>query len=436
MKSRSIFEIDLYVAVATVTLVVVGILFIFSSGVTADGQIVSREYVRQIAWASSGLVLMILITFLDYRSLRQPAWVVFLAAVLLLIITLLFGRVVNGARSWIGVGNLGGQPSEFAKVALVLALARYFSDHRGRVKTVVGFLGGLGIALIPTVLVLAQPDLGSAMVYIPIFLIVAFAAGADSRHLSFIIGIGLFTVLFTVLPVWEQYLAGRSVPLIRALTSRDAMVFLLAGLGIAAGLAGIGLFATRHRIFFWVLFIMSMLLVAVPMAYIARSVLQDYQIMRLIVFVDPYVDPRGAGWNIIQSTTAVGSGGPFGKGFLQGTQSHYQYLPQQSTDFIFSILAEEWGFAGVFAVFALFAVILGRGVYIMASARDRFAALVVAGIVGMLLFHFIVNVGMAVGIMPITGIPLFLLSYGGSSLWTAMLGIGLIMSVYQHRYQY
>jgi len=158
--------------------------------------------------------------------------------------------------------------------------------------------------------------------------------------------------------------------------------------------------------------------------------------MRLIVFVDPYVDPRGAGWNIIQSVTAVGSGGPFGKGFLQGTQSHYQYLPEQSTDFIFSILAEEWGFVGVTAIFTLYGTIFGRSLYIMVSAKDRFAALLVAGVTGMMVFHVIINVGMAIGVMPIMGIPLFLLSYGGSSLWTALIGIGIVMSVYQHRYQY
>ena len=436
IKSRSVFEIDLYVAIATVALVVVGILFIFSSGVTADGQIVSREYLRQIAWAASGLVLMLLVTFVDYRVLNRPAVTLFGAVVLVLFLTLLFGRVVNGARSWIGIGNLGGQPSEFAKLALIIVLARYFGDRPGRGRSVFGFAGGMAIALVPTALVLAQPDLGSALVYMPIFLVIAYAAGADGRFIGFVVGTAAAVALFTVLPVWEEHLAGRSIPLVSVLTDRDTMGFLIGGLALAAVLAGVGLVLTHRRVFFWILYVLAILIVAIPFAYVARSVLQEYQIMRLIVFVDPYVDPRGAGWNIIQSVTAVGSGGPFGKGFLQGTQSHYQYLPQQSTDFIFSILAEEWGFVGVTAVFVLFGIILGRGLYIMASARDHFAALIVAGVVGMIAFHLLVNIGMAVGIMPITGIPLFLLSYGGSSLWTAMLGIGLIMSVYQHRYQY
>ena len=158
--------------------------------------------------------------------------------------------------------------------------------------------------------------------------------------------------------------------------------------------------------------------------------------MRLIVFLDPYVDPRGSGWNIIQSVTAVGSGGPFGKGYLRGTQSHYRYLPQQSTDFIFSIMAEELGFIGSIAVYALFAVLIGRAMYIGINARDRFGGYLTAGVAMMLFLHFAVNVGMAIGVMPITGIPLYLLSYGGSALWTAMGSIGLVMAVYHHRYQY
>lgn len=436
IRSRSVFEIDLYVALATVALVTVGILFVFSSGVTADGEIVSREYIRQIAWAASGVVLMLVLTFVDYRVLVRPAYLIYGVIMVTLIFTLLFGRVVNGARSWIGIGGLGGQPSEFAKLAMILALARYFGDDQRRGATLIGFAGGLGLAILPTVLVLAQPDLGTALVYIPVFLVVAFVAGADGRMIGFLVGTGAFLALFTVLPVWEQHLAGRPVPLVAILTQTEPMLFLIGGLAMAAGVALVGLLLTRRLVFFWILYLLGMLMIAVPMAYAARSVLQEYQIMRLIVFLDPYVDPRGAGWNIIQSVTAVGSGGPLGKGFLQGTQSHYQYLPQQSTDFIFSILAEEWGFVGVTAVFVLFGIIIGRGLYHTVSAKDGFAALAAAGVVGMLAFHLLVNIGMAVGIMPITGIPLYLLSYGGSSLWTAMLGIGLLMSVYQHRYQY
>lgn len=436
LRSRSIFEIDLYITLATIALVVIGILFVYSSGVTANGELVSREYLRQIAWASSGIVLMLVLTFFDYRVFSRPAPVIFGVSLLILIITLAFGRIVNGARSWIGIGELGGQPSEFTKIALILMLAWYFGHDEKRIRSLPGFLGGLLIALVPVGMVLLQPDLGTAMVYVPIFLFVAFAAGVPMVYIGFVFGVGALTVVFTVLPVWRSYEGMGGSTLVQVLVVRENLQFLILGVGVALLLAVLGFLTTKRRMFFWLAYFLSIALIALPLSYIARSILQDYQIMRLIVFLDPYVDPRGAGWNIIQSTTAVGSGGPFGKGFLKGTQSHYQYLPQQSTDFIFSILAEEWGFIGILAVFSLFGIIFGRSIYIMASARDRFASLIVAGVLGMFMFHFVINVGMAVGIMPITGIPLLLLSYGGSSLWTAMSGIGLVMSVYQHRYQY
>ncbi len=436
IRSRSVFEIDLYTALSAVVLVIIGILFIYSSGVTATGQIISREYLRQIAWATGGIGIMLALTFIDYRVFQRPAIAIFGGALLLLLITLAFGRVVNGARSWIGIGELGGQPSEFAKIALIIILARYYAADENRSRTFGGFIAGLGITFVPVGLVLLQPDLGTAMVYIPIFLFVAFVAGVPLVFIGFIIGYGAFVALFTVVPVWHTYQGDSGNALLRILTTAEYLRFAILGVAVAFALSLVGLLATRRRMFFWTAYVLAILLLALPTAYLARSVLQDYQIMRLIVFLDPYVDPRGAGWNIIQSTTAVGSGGPFGKGFLRGTQSHYQYLPQQSTDFIFSILAEEWGFLGVLGVFSLFGVMFGRAVYIMVSARDRFAAILVAGVLGMLVFHFAVNVGMAVGIMPITGIPLLFLSYGGSSLWTAMAGLGLVMSVYQHRYQY
>ena len=167
-----------------------------------------------------------------------------------------------------------------------------------------------------------------------------------------------------------------------------------------------------------------------------RAVLRDYQIMRLAIFVDPQLDPRGAGWNILQSITAIGSGGLFGKGWLQGTQSQLQYLPQQSTDFIFSILAEEWGFLGGVFVLGLFLVVLLRGLSVVWGAREDYPLLAGTGVLVMLFFHVLVNVGMAMGIMPITGIPLMLLSYGGSSLWTALAATGILMNINRRRHRY
>ena len=227
MRSRSVFEIDLYIASATVALVTIGILFIFSSGVTASGQVVSNEYVRQILWAASGFVLLIVMTFIDYRDLRRPA----LRRVcrrhgVLLVLTLAVGRVVNGARSWIGIGPLGVQPAEFAKLALILVLAQFYAENQNRARSLAGFLGGLGITAIPTALVLLQPDLGTAIVFFPIFLFIAFAGGAKIRHLLFFAGTGFLVVLFTVLPVWDEHLSAQPIAFIGAIarSARDSTV--------------------------------------------------------------------------------------------------------------------------------------------------------------------------------------------------------------------
>ncbi|HPM72658.1 MAG TPA: FtsW/RodA/SpoVE family cell cycle protein, partial [Spirochaetales bacterium] len=165
-----------------------------------------------------------------------------------------------------------------------------------------------------------------------------------------------------------------------------------------------------------------------------QRLLKDYQVKRLIVFLDPSIDPLGSGWNILQSITAIGSGGVAGKGFLQGTQSHYRYLPQQSTDFIFSIISEELGFIGGIVIFGLFFYILVRLALSMRKLRDVASSSFVAGVFGIIFFHFMINAGMAMGVMPITGIPLLFLSYGGSSLWSICIGVGLCLGVGARRY--
>ena len=202
----------------------------------------------------------------------------------------------------------------------------------------------------------------------------------------------------------------------------------------AVTVAGIlGQIFFKKKYFYWITYVFGIISFSLLASAGAGKVLKPYQIQRLIVFIDPSSDPRGAGWNIIQSKIAIGSGLLRGRGFMQGTQSHYRFLPQQSTDFIFSIFAEETGFIGGILLFAVFFCILFRIVYIMKQTTNRFGYLIASGILGMFFFHFIVNVGMVMGIMPITGIPLPFLSYGGSALLTNMLAVGILMSINNRR---
>ena len=229
---------------------------------------------------------------------------------------------------------------------------------------------------------------------------------------------------------------GREFAVISVVMEGQVLLLLAAVILVVFTVALWGLLSFKKRYFYWIAYGSLLLIASVVGSLVVRRILKDYQIMRLVVFLNPEIDPKGAGWNIIQSVTAIGSGGFSGKGFLMGTQSHYNYLPQQSTDFIFSILAEEWGFLGASLVLLLFLTILLRGVRILSHARDNYAVLIGSGIIAMILFHVLVNIGMTMGIMPVTGIPLFFLSHGGSSLWTAASGLGILLNVYIRRYRY
>jgi rod shape determining protein RodA len=211
------------------------------------------------------------------------------------------------------------------------------------------------------------------------------------------------------------------------------MLIVIAAFAVVAMLSIVGFVQFKRQYYYWIAYVSSIIAFALFGAIGASHVLKDYQVKRLIVFLNPNSDPLGAGWNIIQSKVAIGSGNMFGQGFLKGTQSHYRFLPQQNTDFIFSILSEEWGFLGGILVYALYFVILTRILTIIKNTPHIFGAYIASGIFAMFFFHFIVNVGMVMGIMPITGIPLLFLSYGGSALWTAMMCVGLLMGIYARR---
>jgi rod shape determining protein RodA len=420
---------------ATLALVSIGIALIFSSGVSSTGIIHSNEYIKQMIWAITGIGVLILFASFDYALLRRLSVRIYLAFILLLILTLLLGRIVNGSKSWIGVWELGIQPSEFCKIALILYLAHVLDKKNTQIKDVRYFVLFFGSVCIPVARILVQPDLGTAMVFIPVALAMFFIAGARTRHIVFIVLASFLLVFLTILPSYEIYLAKRSIPSFNLLTDKTLAAYLICGVFVVCALSVSGYLVAKKKYFYWIAYFSLILFLALAGSFVFRRALKEYQVMRLIVFLDPNVDPRGAGWNIIQSVTAVGSGGLWGKGFLKGTQSHYRYIPQQSTDFIFSILSEEWGFAGVTLVFALFLVIIIRGIFIIRTTKDRFAAIAATGIVMMIFFHFAVNVGMAISLMPITGIPLFFLSYGGSSLWSVLICVGLLMSFYLRRFK-
>ncbi len=434
-KLSSLADMDWILVFSTVLLSVIGILFIYSSGITSSGVSISDEHIKQIVWVSTGVLWMFAAAMVDYSRLKDLTFLIYLAFIFLLIITLLFGEVVNGARSWLGFMGFGIQPSEFTKLATILFLSAYLDNIGPHIRKLHRLLIAFGIALFPMGLILLQPDMGTSLVYMPLFLVISFMAGASLRHIIFFLLTGLGTAYITVLPVWQDYFHQARSPVVSVLVNTDLTRILGLSLTAAWLVAAVAWFVSRRRYFYWIGYCLLISIGSVVTGQLIRSVLKEYQIMRLIVFIDPQVDPKGAGWNIIQSVTAIGSGGFSGKGYLQGTQSHYQFLPQQSTDFIFSILAEEWGFTGGLVVITLFTIILLRGLFIINYSRDKFGVYLATGIILLFFFHVFVNIGMAMGIMPITGIPLYFLSYGGSSLWTGMFSMGFLISVYRRRYR-
>ncbi len=435
-RLRPLVTVDPLLASAVVGLMAIGILFIFSSGINSTGVLVTTEYLKQLLWAGVALVVLVSFSYVNYNLLRDLSLWIYLVFLSLLVLTLLFGRVVNGAKAWIGIFGLGGQPSEFAKIATVLFLSRFLANKRSEIRDWKVFAQAFLIVSIPMALIIRQPDTGTTMVFIPIFLVMLFMAGARVRHVVYVAVTGILTVFFALVPFVETIIYHETNGIGTLLT--DPKVFLVLG-GILALIIGSALFGLRQfkqSIYYWLAYLFSILLISFVLAYVLRSVLKDYQIMRFIVFLDPSIDPKGSGWNLIQSMTAIGSGGLFGKGFLLGTQSHYRFLPMQSTDFIFSILGEEWGFFGGLLVFGFFSILILRLLYIAQVIKDNFGVLVVSGFVGMFVTHIFVNVGMTVGIMPVTGIPLYFLSYGGSSLIAGSLAIGVSMNIYSRRFRF
>ena len=419
---------------STILLMCIGVLFVFSSGVSSTGEVVSTEYLKQILWVLISVGLMASISFINYRTYYDLNVVIYIGFLVLLVCTLLFGRVVNGSKSWLGIGDLGIQPSEFTKIATTIFLSKYFSDQKQNIKKISTLMKGSLIVGFPMILVLAQPDLGTAFVFAFIFLATAFMAGVQVKHLVFLISVGLLTLVLAVIPFYYEKIVTASSPLVTILTDSTIVMVICGILAIMVSLGIWGFLKYKQTLFYWISYVSLILLIAIAGSYVLRNELAEYQIKRFVIFLNPYIDKQGAGWNIIQSLNAVGSGGMVGKGYLQGTQSHLRYLPMQSTDFIFSIIAEEWGFLGGVAIFSLYGLILWRAMNLILKIKDQFASNLISGLIGMLFFHMFFNVGMTMGMVPITGIPLYFLSYGGSHLVTGALSIGIISNIYHRRF--
>ncbi len=388
-----------------IALVVVGLISIYSATFDINN---AANYDRQALWAGIGFIIMIVISFIPLRTLQRLSMTFYFIVIATLVIILVVGITVKGSKSWFGLIGLGGQPSEFAKIATVLAFASYISKTDVSISRIKHLFISLGIFAFPMFLILAQPDLGTTIVFFAALLPLLYWAGASNF------------ILVAIL-----------VPILAAFGALLGTTYFLIAVAIGAAL----LYVFRENKFTVAVAFGIMLAVGLSVQVMYER-MHVYQQKRISAFLNPEADPLGAGYNVVQSKIAIGSGGFFGKGFLKGTQTQLNYIPEQWTDFIFCVTGEEFGTLGASFVLGLFAALLLHALRVASISRNRFSSLAAIGIMGIFGTHIVINTGMSMGLMPVVGLPLPFLSYGGSSLVANMMMVGLLMNFYANRKEY
>ncbi len=356
---RLIKHIDYTLIFLVLALCLLGLLVIYS---TTHTEIINEETIqftkRQLLYILVGLFLCFIVATIDYHQLEKIAIPIYILSIIMLVYVLLFGKTTGGARRWINVAGFDFQPSEFAKIALIIFLADFLSRQKDKLSNFLYFLLPFLFTGVLMLLITKQPDLGTAIVFLAIVLFMIYVAGIE----------------------WK-----------------------------------------------YILMISLLLVASFPVLW---SFLKDYQRKRIIFFLNPDLDPLGAGYNIIQSKVAIGSGGLLGQGLFSGIQSQLKFLPAQHTDFVFAVIGEELGFLGALLLLSLFILLLWKGIKIAQEAPDLLGTFLATGVVAFMFFHIFINIGMVMGLVPATGLPLPFISYGGTFMITNFIGIGLLLNVH------
>jgi len=469
-RGNVLANLDWFTVILFLVMVTLGWLNIFSAVYAEDHPSIldlNQRYGKQFLWICASILIAALVLIIDQRFYEFFGYFIYGLAIFLLITVLLVGREINGAKSWIVLGGIQIQPSEFAKAAVALAIAKYLSGLNIDVrKTKTLFISAI-LIFSPSLLILLQPDTGSALVFFA-FILPLYREGFSPSILMAMIALLLIFILVLLLDilmvlgiiivagfiayaiVTRSYknsglalliflISGLFVYGIRALTSVEFGNYLLLVIttAISVLIFGLVLLVRRARRSFIVLVVVgaaSVYSYAVDFAF--HNILSDYQQRRVNILLGFESDPQGAGYNVNQSKIAIGSGGFSGKGFLQGTQTKLHFVPEQSTDFIFCTVGEEWGFIGSVIVILLYVILLLRLLLLAERQRNRFARIFGYSILSVFFLHFFVNIAMTIGLFPVIGIPLPFFSYGGSSLWafTIMLFIFLRLDAGRKEY--
>ncbi len=395
---------DPWLLVPMAGLLVFGLMAIYSA---TNGTGDPSLFYRQLAWAVFSLATLVFVYFSDVRFIKDNAYIFYAIGIFLLVAVLIFGKKIAGQTSWMKIGSFSFQPSEIAKMATILALARFLSDDETDIRSIKHLLVALAISFTPVLLIMLQPDMGTMLTFLPLIATMLLLAGFD-----------IYILMLLVFPLF-------------LIISGFFSIYFI----IALALILMTVLIVQHKKFKFhqLVVIGSALATSLFTHRFASELLKPHQIKRIQTFIDPMSDPRGAGYNVLQAKIAISSGGFFGKGFLEGTQTQLRFIPAQWTDFIFCVIAEELGFLGASLLIALYLTLILRIIWAIYSINNKFVELTLSGYVSLLFIHVFINIGMTLGIIPVIGVPLPFVSYGGSSLIGNMIMVGLAMNFYRNR---
>ena len=440
--SKFVSNFDYVLFFTVIILTVIGILFIYSANLNKSTELQS-QFIKQILFTIISLIILITIMFISEKYIIEFSFAFYIFCIIGLAITLFFPEVKGQKR--FSFFFVSVQFSEFMKIASILMLSKFYANSTSEeIRKLTTYLKASIFILIPVVFILLQPDLGTMLVYFPIFLGISYMAGIKKRYLLYTILLFLFVAFIPVVTSINKLFFENENEILSLFTNTKYVIIMYIFLSITLSLSVLsvsniikGINLKMKRIFYWLMFFTSVFYIGTLLSYpVDKYVLESYQKDRIMIFFNPYFDPKGKGYNIIQSITTIGNGGILGKGWCKGEQIQNFFLPEQATDFIYPVIAEEKGFIGSFIILFLYSLIFYRSLYAVLNTKNYWKAYTIIGIIFMMLFHIIQNMGMSIGIMPITGIPLPFLSYGGSFLITCFMGIGLIMNFELNRYHY
>lgn len=436
-----ILKIDFFIWIPVLSLSVIGILFIYSSGINVEGNLhlvqSFPQFAKQILWLFLGILLTILIKFLKWRDMALYS--LYLMPLLLIIgIITIFLPTGSATHSWIRLGSISIQPSEITKPFFILSYAFLLNKYKTKLNSPVWICVALLVGFVPILITLLQNDMGTASVYVPILFIMLYKAGGYKPILTGALLLFGFLYLFTLIIGWRK-LSEVDTFLTLLFTHPIAKIVVPSVLAFISIIGFVGWFFYKKSYYQKITYFSTLILAAFLLTFwIAPTekgygFLGKYQIERLVYPIDSSLKLTTS-YNIDQARTAIGSGGLTGKGFLKGNLSHRRFVPEQPTDFIFSILAEEWGWFGCFFLIALYGIFLMRILWMIWKTQDETANWIQWAFFALFTYHMFVNIGMNIGVVPVIGIPLMFVSYGGSAIWSSFISVGILENIWkQHK---